>query len=421
MVGLCDCNNFYASCERVFNPSLEGRPLLVLSNNDGCVIARSNESKALGIKMGQPVYQIKHLIEQQNIAVYSSNFQLYGDMSNRVMETLRQLTPSIEIYSIDEAFIDFSNIEINNLQEIGRSIVRKVRRNVGIPVSIGIAPTKTLAKVASKLCKQYPKLEGCCVMYRKTDIEKVLSTFPIGDVWGIGRRYSKMLESYGIRTAGQFSKLNEEWIRAQMSIVGLRTHKELNGIKCIDFETRVHDKQSIMVSRSFSTELTDIESLREAISTFCSIAAEKLRKQSSVAAQLQVFIRTNSHREDKPQHYDSRVVNFDTSTDSTLEIVRAATAQLRHIYQKGFGYKKAGVILQAITPNSGIQSSIFDDKEQMVKHKELMKSVDLINEQFGKATVKVASSASKENPHSSKEHLSPRYTTIWDDILKIKI
>lgn len=242
MLALCDCNNFFASCERVFNPSLNGKPVVVLSNNDGCIIARSEEAKAVGIKMGQPLYQAQELIKAHGVAVFSSNYNLYGDMSHRVMQTLKQYAPSIEIYSIDEAFLDFDGLPVETLQERGQEIARIVRRNTGIPVSIGIAPTKTLAKVASKLCKKYPKLKGACLMHRPEDITKVLSKFPIGDVWGIGRRYSKMLKGYGIETAEQFRQMQPEWVRTKMSIVGLRTWKELHGEPCIEFEHAVPDK-----------------------------------------------------------------------------------------------------------------------------------------------------------------------------------
>lgn len=421
MIGLCDCNNFFVSCERVFDPSLEGRCVLVLSNNDGCVIARSNESKALGVKMGQPVYQIKSLIAEHNIALLSSNLQLYGDMSARVMATIRKDRPSMEVYSIDEAFVDFSDFEIEQLQSVGRQMVKRVLRDVGIPISIGIAPTKTLAKIASKLCKTYPKLEGCCVMHKAQDIKKVLSTLPIEEVWGIGRRYTKILHGYSIKTAAAFASLNEDWVKTQMNISVMRTHKELNSVPCIDFEHRVADKQSIMVSRSFTSEISELEALREPISTFCSQAAEKLRRQNSVAAQLMLFIRTNHHREDKAQHYDSQMVRFISPTDSTLVMIKGAMNALNQIYRKGYGYKKVGVVLHSIMPNSGVQNSLFDNMEQKSKHKELMKTIDGINATFGKASIKIASNAPKESSHSSKEHLSPNYTTQWSDILRVKV
>ncbi|CDN31331.1 Error-prone lesion bypass DNA polymerase V (UmuC) [Mucinivorans hirudinis] len=413
---LCDANNFFASCERVFNPSLNGRPVVVLSNNDGCIIARSEEAKRLGIKMGEPLFKARETIERHGVAVFSSNYQLYGDMSHRVMNTLKQFA-SAEIYSIDEAFLNFEGIPLETMQEYGKQIVRTVKRNTGIPVSLGIAPTKTLAKVASKLCKRYPKLEGCCLMYRPEDITKVLSTFPIGDVWGIGRRYSKMLKSHGVETAEQFRRLTPEWVKAKMSIVGLRTWKELHGEACIEFEHKTPDKQSITVSRSFAKELTEIEPLQEAISTFTAMVAEKLRKQHSVAGQMQVYIFTNYHREGSPQHYEGRLVQFLTPTESTLEMVKAASAALKELFRKGYGYKKAGVILYDIKPNTGIQATMFDEIDRP-KHKALMQTIDTINAHHGRSTIKVGSEG---EVHQNRNHTSPRYTTEWSDILVVKV
>ena len=264
MYGLCDCNNFYASCERVFRPDLVGRPVVVLSNNDGCIIARSNEAKRLGIGMGQPFYQVRQLIERGEVAVFSANFALYGDMSRRVMATLRSLVPGIEVYSIDEAFFDLQGMA-EPLDALGRDIGRTIRRNTGIPVSIGIAPTKTLAKIASKLAKQYPRLEGCCYMHRTEDIDKVLQRFPLRDVWGIGRRYGRMFDRMGLATARQFVDLPREWVRARMGIAGLRTWSELQGVECISFEQMPQRKQQITVSRSFPCLILDADRIFDSL------------------------------------------------------------------------------------------------------------------------------------------------------------
>ena len=288
MYGLCDCNNFFASCERVFRPELEGLPVVVLSNNDGCVIARSNEAKALGIRMGHPYFQIRDLEKRHNVAVFSSNFNLYGDMSRRVIWTLRRMVPAAEVYSIDEAFLDLRGIETGRLEELGRHISRTVRRNTGIPVSIGIAPTKTLAKIASKLCKEYPKLQGACLMYRPQDIEKVLRKFPIEDVWGIGRKHRRMLQAANVRTAWDFVQRPEAWIRGRMGVTGLRTWKELQGEACIDFESAPPAKQQITVSRSFAHELTQYEEIHTSVAAFVSMAAEKLRRQQSLCGEVTV-------------------------------------------------------------------------------------------------------------------------------------
>lgn len=419
MYGLCDCNNFYASCERVFNPSLNHRPVIVLSNNDGCVIARSNEAKELGIKMGQPLYQLREIIRTNNVALFSSNYQLYGDMSHRVMQTLRQLAPAIEAYSIDEAFLSFHGLDTETLHERGQEIVRIVTRNTGIPVSLGIAPTKTLAKVASKLCKKYPKLRGCCLMYRPDDITKVLASFPIEDVWGIGRRYSKMLIENRVLTAEQFRSLRPEWVKARMSVVGLRTWRELNSEPCIELEHTTPNKQSITVSRSFAKELTEITPLHQSLTTFVAMAAEKLRKQKSVAAQMQIFILTNRHRDDRPQYYESHLVHFPIATDSTPEMVKAANMALKELYRPGYGYKKAGVTLHHIAPNRDIQLALFDEIDR-TKHQALMQTVDTLNAHLGRSTVILGSQGSNTIP-ANREHLSPRYTTEWDDILTVKV
>lgn len=339
MYGLCDCNNFYASCQRVFRPDLVGRPMVVLSNNDGCIIARSNEAKALGIGMGQPLYQVQGLIDRHGVAVFSANFALYGDMSRRVMATLRTLVPSVEVYSIDEAFFDLHGIA-EPLDDYGRRIGRTIRRNTGIPVSIGIAPTKTLAKIASKLAKRYPKLDGCCYMHRPEDIEKVLATFPLHEVWGIGRRYGKLFDSMRITTARQFIELPEEWIHRRMGITGLRTWRELQGIECIGFEQMPQQKQQITVSRSFPKEIYEREELERIVAEFASMCAEKLRAQRALCGQIHGFIFTNRHRDDQPQRYETAVLTLPEPTDSTLEIVRQARAALRQIYRPGFGYKK---------------------------------------------------------------------------------
>ncbi|MFR9531718.1 MAG: Y-family DNA polymerase [Rikenellaceae bacterium] len=419
MIGLCDCNNFFVSCERVFNPELNGRPVVVLSSNDGCVIARSNESKALGIKMGQPLFQVRDLVEQHQVKLHSTNFPLYGDMSRRVMETLRSDLPAIEVYSIDEAFLDMGGIAVDSLKEYGERLARKVRRNTGIPVSIGIAPTKTLAKIASKLCKSYPKLNGSCLLYRPADIEKVLSNYPIEDVWGIGRQSSKMLRMYDITTAQRFREAPREWIQTKMGLTGLRTWLELNGESSILFDFHPSDKKSIMVSRSFSHDIHSLEELHTALSGFVSSAAEKLRSQRCVAGQMQVFMLTNRHRADLPQHNASEMVLFDTPTQSTLELASNASKVLRRLFREGYGYKKVGVILYDIRPADSVQSSLFDSTD-LSKHNSLMEQLDSLNSHYGKNAVRLGAQTSAKQQVSS-EYLSPRYTTSWDDILKIKV
>ena len=418
MFGLCDCNNFFVSCERVFNPSLNGRPVVVLSNNDGCVVSRSNEAKAIGIQMGQPLYQIRDLVKRYDVAVHSSNYRLYGDMSNRVMETLKSHVPHIEIYSIDEAFLELDGYPIDGLLQMGRELSRIVKRNTGIPVSIGISHTKTLAKIASRLCKKYPKLQGACLMHRDEDIAKVLSTYPIEDIWGIGRRHSKKLHAAGVATAMQLCNKSHEWVQNMLSITGVRTWRELQGEPAIEFKHKIADKQTITVSRSFAKEIYDMEELRETLSTFASMAAEKLRQQHSVAGELQVFILTNRHREDMPQHREGKLVKFVTPTNSTLEIVKAATAMLKELYRRGYGYKKSGVTLCDIMPDNAVQKSLFDTTDHP-KHKLLMQTIDNINSTLGSNSIKLVSQGNIGD-HINRQHLSPEYTTDWKDILVVK-
>ncbi len=419
MIGLCDCNNFFVSCERLFNPSLAGCPVVVLSSNDGCVIARSNESKALGIKMGQPLYQVRDIVQRENVAIQSTNFPLYGDMSRRVMETLRDNLPSIEVYSIDEAFLDMSAIATDKLKSYGEQLSSVVQRNTGIPVSIGIAPTKTLAKIASKLCKSYPKLNGACLLYRPEDVEKVLSSYPIEDVWGIGRRSSKMLRTYDIDTAARFREAPKEWVRSKMGITGLRTWLELWGESSILFDESHPDRKSIMVSRSFASEIYNFDELHTALAGFISSAAEKLRAQQSVAGQMQIFILTNRHRSDQPQYNANEIIAFDTPTDSTIEAASKAAKVLRKLYREGFGYKKAGVIFYDIRPAGQVQASLFDTTDH-TRHKSLMQQLDSINSQFGKNSVRLGAQSSAKKIVSSN-YLSPQYTTKWEDIIKVKV
>lgn len=421
MYGLADCNNFFVSCERVFRPSLEGRPVVVLSNNDGCAVARSNEAKALGITMGQPLFQFRELVQRHRIEVFSSNYRLYSDMSHRVHSTLRGLVPAVEVYSIDEAFLDLRGIPLEELAELGHRISRICRRDTGIPVSVGIAPTKTLAKVASKLCKQYPRLNGACLMYRAEDIEKVLRRFPIGDVWGIGRRYVKRWTAAGIRTAWDFVSLPEEIVSVQMGITGVRTWRELRGEPSIDFEQQRSPKQQICVSRSFSEEITSIEQLHGQLASFAAQCAVKLRTQRSACHEAIIFISTNRYRGDSEQAYLNRMTIFPVATDSTLEIESGVRAMLNDCFREGLSYKRAGVILSGIVPRDRVQGHLFDSLDRE-KHARLMSAVDAVNAAAAdpwSPTVRIASQAEKVLNHS--DHRSPAYTTDWNDLPVVHI
>ena len=418
MYGLADCNNFYVSCERVFDPSLEGRPVIVLSNNDGCVIARSNEAKRLGIKMGQPCYQLRELIGRENVAVFSANFILYGDMSRRVMSLLRKAVPATEVYSIDEAFLDLTGVEAERLDEFGHRLARTVRRHTGIPISIGIAPTKTLAKIASKLCKQYPKLNGCCYMHRPEDIEKVLRRFPIGDVWGVGRRWVQMLERHDIRTAWDFTLLPPDWVRSRMSVVGLRMWRELRGEACIGFEQHPADKKQIATTRTFDRDIDDFEELHRRIAQYVAAAAEKLRRQHSLCGEIGVFILTNRHKEHMPQYYENRLLKLPVPTDSTLELTAHAVRLLRQVFRPGIAYKRAGVVLSDLRSKSGVQTDLFDATDR-AKLDSLMKAVDALNDRFGRHRL-VTAAEGFEPFKMNRNHLSQEYTTDWKQIVKIK-
>ena len=414
MFGLVDCNNFYASCERVFNPSLNGKPIVVLSNNDGCVIARSNEAKVLGIKMGVPAYQIKDLVKQHDVAVFSSNYVLYGDMSGRVMSMLAELAPEIEVYSIDEAFLNLAGIKY--LQSLGANIVRKVSRGTGIPVSLGIAPTKTLAKMANKFAKKYPAYNRLCIIDTEEKREKALKLFEIGDVWGIGRRQAAKLEKQGVKTAFDFTQLPGSWVRKNMTVVGERTWKELRGISCIDMESAPPAKKQICTSRSFGKMVEDIDTMSEAIATHASACAKKLRQQKSYAMSLMVFIHTNNFREDLPQYWKNTIIKLPVPTSDTLEIVHYALEGLKSIFMPGYQYKKAGVIITEIVTSA--QLGLFDTVDRE-KREKLMQAIDKVNGEH-RHLVKLAVQGNGRDWKLKQEQLSKRYTTDINEVLTIK-
>lgn len=414
MFGLVDCNNFYASCERVFNPSLNGKPIVVLSNNDGCVIARSNEAKALGIKMGVPAYQIKDLVKKHDVAVFSSNYVLYGDMSGRVMSMLAELAPEIEVYSIDEAFLNLEGIQ--DLQTLGSKIVRQVTRGTGIPVSAGIASTKTLAKVANKFAKKYPAYNRLCIIDTEEKREKALKLFEIGDVWGIGRRQAAKLEKQGVKTAYDFTQLPGSWVRKNMTVTGERTWKELRGISCIDMESAPPAKKQICTSRSFGKMVEDIDTMSEAIATHASTCAKKLRQQKSYAMSLMVFIHTNNFREDLPQYWKNTIIKLSVPTSDTLEIVHYALEGLKSIFMPGYQYKKAGVIITEIVTSA--QLGLFDTVDRE-KREKLMQAIDKVNGEH-KHLVKLAVQGNGRDWKLKQEQLSKRYTTDINEVLTIK-
>jgi DNA polymerase V len=418
MFGLIDCNNFYASCERVFNPSLNRRPVVVLSNNDGCVIARSSEAKALGIPMGEPAYKLKALIEANQVVVFSSNYVLYGDMSHRVMTTVAQFAPDMEIYSIDEAFLLFDGFENINLKEYGEKIVRTTTRNTGIPVSLGIAPTKTLAKLANKFAKKYKDYRGVCVIDTDEKREKALKLTAVGDVWGIGRQYAKKLEYYSIHTAWDFTQRSKSWVRHTMGVVGERTWLELKGTPCVEMD-KTTTKKSICTSRSFGERLTELSPISEAVSNFAASCAEKLRKQHSLASVIMVFIQTNPNATNLPQHCKQVVLQLPVPTNDTTELINFALRGLKAIFAEGFQFKKAGVIVSEIVPERPLQGDLFDTRNRD-KFSRIMTVMDSLNASYGKQKVKIAAQGFDRKWRLKNEKLSPCYSTKLEDVLEIK-
>jgi DNA polymerase V len=418
MFGLLDCNNFYASCERVFNPSLNGVPVVVLSNNDGCVIARSAEAKALGIPMGEPAYKLKELIEQHHVAVFSSNYVLYGDMSGRVMSILSSFVPEMEVYSIDEAFLHFDGFEKIDLKEYGTKIVQTVTRGTGIPVSLGVAETKTLAKAANRFAKKYPAYKGVCIIDSDEKREKALKLLAIEDVWGIGRRISKKLHYYSINTAWDFTQRSKSWIRHTLGVNGERTWLELRGVPCLEMD-RPASKKSICTSRSFGERLTTYEPVAEAVANFAASCAEKLRRQRSQAAVLMVFLHTNPFAENQPQYSNQVVVQLPVPTSDTPELIRYALRGLKSIFAEGYRFKKAGVIVSEITPERPMQLNLFDERDRE-KFQKVMLVMDNLNASYGRQKVKIAAQGFDRKWKLKNEKLSPCYTTRLSDVMEVK-
>ncbi len=417
MFALIDCNNFYASCERVFRPDLVGKPVVVLSNNDGCVIARSSEAKAIGIPMGAAAFEYEKMFKQNNVHVFSANFALYGDMSQRVMDILSGYSPEIEIYSIDEAFLKLKGFEKFDLQKYGAEMRYKVQKWTGIPISVGIAPTKALAKVANKIAKKYPKeLQNVYIIDTEEKRAKALKWLKIEDVWGIGRQHSKRLKAINVNTAYDFTQLDDAWVKTHLAIVGLRLKHDLSGIPTLDLE-EVQPKKNISTARSFENNYTELEQLRERIATFAVSCAEKLRKQNSCCNSLRVFIHTNEHRKDLPQYSRNMVIKLPFPTNSSMELATFANLALQKIFREGYHYKKAGVIVQDFTPENTQQLKLFESRNE--KHIPLMQVVDKLNKSYGQQKIRLAGQDIKRIWKMKQEKLSPRYTTKLSDIITI--
>ncbi|MCK4766345.1 MAG: Y-family DNA polymerase [Candidatus Aminicenantes bacterium] len=417
---LVDCNSFYVSCERAFAPALENRPVMVLSNNDGCAVSLSKEAKALGIKVGTPLFQVADLVKKHNIQVFSSNYALYGDMSRRVMETLAWFSPEIEVYSIDESFLLFDGLDVD-LEKYGKVIKNMVQQHTGIPVSVGIAATKTLAKLANRLAKKYPHYDGALNLFGEQDIDRFLKLVKVEDVWGIGRRYTEKLNLYGIENALQLKNLADYWVRKYLGgIVGLRLVEELRGFSCISLEQSAPKKQEIMCGRTFSRPVASLRQLEEAISTYTTRAAEKIRAQGSNTSLVHVFITTNRHKKNEPQYGNFAVYKLPVQTSFTPGIIRCALKLLRIIFKPGYRYKKAGVMLSGLVPGNERQLNLFCPKPS-AKREQLMKAVDTINSRWRRNMIHLAASGIKPRWAMKREMLSNRYTTDWNELLTIQI
>lgn len=415
---MVDCNNFYVSCERVFNPTLQHVPVVVLSNNDGCVIARSNEAKALGISMGEPAFLREQFFRKHGVRVFSSNYALYGDMSRRVMQTLAQFCPSMEIYSIDETFLAFEHAKPGELTALGRQMRATVRQWTGIPVSIGLAPTKTLAKIANRFAKKHPQFEGVLDLTAMTpaEVEALLDRVEVADIWGVGRKHSRMLKSFGIHTALQLRDAPADWVRKRMTVTGLHTLLELRGRPCIELEEAPPDKKAICASRSFGKAVTTLPELREAVAAYVSRVAEKLRAQQSRAGRLQVYILTNPHK-DVPQYSNAMQAALPQPTSHTPELIAAALGLLERLYRPGYVYKKAGVMATQIEPETPRQLSLLDPPAEVdARRKALMTVLDRANAKWGRGTLSYAA-AGLDRPWKMRQaSKSPQYTTCWGDL-----
>lgn len=421
MIGLADCNNFFVSCERVFRPQLLARPVIVLSNNDGCAVALSNEAKALGFKRGDPYFKIKDKADANGVFVFSGNHRLYEDMSERVMTTLRSFCDEIEIYSVDEGFL-FFNDAIGDWSDFGRQIVRTVMRNTGIPVSLGLASTKTLSKVAAHFAKKYPAYRGACVIDTDEKRRKALSLIGINEVWGVGRRNFPKLQRQGLTTALQLADLEESRVKDMFNVVGHRMWKELNGESCISREIVPPQRKTITCSRSFQSDIFDYEELRKAIADFAATVARRLREQHLVAEAVEVFIATNRFHTSGPQYFNAVVQRLSDPTADTAELVKAALMALGGAFRPGFGYKKAGVTITRCADVNAVTGSLFADRDDRDRRRRLMAAMDKINSSpANRNALHLASIDSPLTRLTRREHESRLFTTLLTDIIEINL
>ncbi|NTS40774.1 Y-family DNA polymerase [Flavisolibacter sp. BT320] len=419
MYALVDCNNFYVSCERVFQPQYRGKPVVVLSNNDGCAIARSEEAKALGIEMAVPIHYIQDLITKNGVKLFSSNYTLYGDMSRRIYEVLAQFSPHIENYSIDESFLFLGDMPFHSLERIAISLRRKVAQWTGIPVSVGLARTKTLAKLANRYAKKMNRNLGVYSLDTEEKVAAVLRWCEIGEVWGIGRQYATKLRSMGVATAYDFTLLPEEWVRKNMTVVGQRMFSELRGLPSIKFEEVAPPKKGICTSRSFGTLLTDKDEIKRALSSHAARCAEKLRKQGSCTGTIQVFLETNQFRELDKQYNKQVTIKLPMATNSTNLLIVYGSMAIDMLYKKGYNFHKTGMVALDIVPQAHVQGTLYP-VEDKAKNKEVMKALDSVNAYLGRDTVRFAAQGYSEGWKLKMEHLSKCYTTRLDHVIRIK-
>ncbi|MBM3468772.1 MAG: Y-family DNA polymerase [Alphaproteobacteria bacterium] len=419
MIGLLDANNFYASCERVFRPDLMHQPIAILSNNDGCIIARSHEVKALGIPMGAPYFQVKKILDQHRAVVFSSNFSLYGDMSCRMMTLLDALVPRMEIYSIDESFVDFSGIK--DISKLVHHIKNHIWYSLGIPISIGVGETKTLAKVANQVAKRKGKGPSVHILKGESAIDEALQNLTVRDIWGIGRRMSERLLGFGIYTGLQLKQVDPRWMRRQFTVMGERLVQELNGISCLSLEDVRDPKKSIQVSRSFRSPIRELEDLRSVVASYAMRLGEKLRSDGLRTKNIMVHIRTNIFQKNSPQYRNHTVVTLPNPVEDDINLVKACTRALEDIFKEGFGYHKAGVMaFDLLSQEDNVQFDLFSSlPTEDQGRKELFQALDSLNKRYGSGTVSLAACGNKPRWRDGKKNVSPAYTTRWKDLPKV--
>ena len=403
-IALVDCNSFYVSCERLFNPSIIKKPVIVLSSNDGCVISRSSEAKVLGIKMGEPYFKVKELVKKNNVKTFSSNYALYGDISRRVMRTLKQFSPQMEIYSIDEAFLDLSSIKDEDLLEHGNKIREIVLKWTGIPTSIGIAKTKTLSKAANYIAKK--EKSGVINFINSKKIDNLLMKIKINDVWGVGKKLTKFYIKNGINTAYELKNIENSWIKKNTNVLGSRTAMELKGIACVFLEPYQEKRKNCCVSRSFGRKVTKLEELNEAITTHCLNAAEKIRLENQVVKKITVFIRTSPFQKDKNYYANSKDIDLPVSTNDSIELVKYALSALKNIYKRGYRYQKTGIIFSNLKNVDAYNKNLFSKISNEEKRKNLMKAIDITNVKYGRHSLSIAQADFKKKWNIKKQHSS---------------